>query len=102
MGDESFSGRLKRLREAAGLSQSQLAQRAGMHRLGVAKRERGLRGPTWATVQALARALGLNCLAFTDEGERPAPAPPEGERPPVKPRAGRPPKKADQATGPAG
>ena len=95
MSELSFAARLRRLREAAGVSQADLADRSGMHRFGVAKLEQGLREPAWATVQALAKALGVNCLAFTDE----APAFPVvsgGERP-AKPRAGRPRKARPEA-----
>jgi len=92
-----FSKRLKQLREQAGLSQQDLADRADMHRFGIAKIEQGLREPSWATVQALAKALGTNCLAFVDEDDAEEPA---NLSPPGKP--GRPRKaSATGATGPA-
>ena len=62
----SFAERLKELREKAGFSQAELAKRAGMHLFGVAKLEQGQREPTWATVQALAEALGVECTAFKE------------------------------------
>jgi transcriptional regulator with XRE-family HTH domain len=62
----SFAERLKELRKKAGLSQAKLAKRAGMHLFGVTKLEQGYREPTWATVQALAEALGVECTAFTE------------------------------------
>jgi DNA-binding XRE family transcriptional regulator len=62
--DLSFGARLKQLREQAGLTQPELAERAGMNRFGIAKLEQGVREPTWATVQALCQALGLSCAAF--------------------------------------
>jgi transcriptional regulator with XRE-family HTH domain len=65
-----FAERLKTLREAQGLTQEDLAERAGMHRMGLAKLEHGSRKPTWETVQALAKALGVDCTAF-QEGEPP-------------------------------
>ena len=52
----AFNQRLKELREAAGLTQAQLAERAGLHRMGVAKLEQGQREPAWPTLQALASA----------------------------------------------
>lgn len=52
-----FAARLKSLRESAGLTQQDLASKAGMQKLGVAKLEQGLSEPTWATVQALAKAF---------------------------------------------
>jgi transcriptional regulator with XRE-family HTH domain len=79
----SFGERLKRLREGAGLSQRELAEKAGMHQFGVAKLEQGLREPSWATVQALAAALGVDCLAFTGTGES---GPPPEKRGPGRPR----------------
>src|SRR5262245_38289983 len=66
-GEPRFARRLKELREAAGLTQQQLGERAGMHKLSVAKLEQGLREPSWATVQALADALGVSCEAFREE-----------------------------------
>ena len=79
---QTFGGRLKQLREQAGLTQQELADRAGMHRFGVAKLERDERQPSWATVQALAKALGTSCLAFEGTAE------PAGDKPP--PKRGRP------------
>jgi transcriptional regulator with XRE-family HTH domain len=78
----AFAARLKALRGAAGLTQEQLADAAGMHKLGIAKLEQGLREPTWATVQALARALGVTCLDFVaKEGEAVEYSPPQMGRP---------------------
>jgi putative transcriptional regulator len=70
----AFAVRLKALREAAGLSQAQLAERAGLHLGAIFKLEQGRREPTWATVQTLAKALGVTCLAFADEPPAAAPA----------------------------
>ena len=65
----AFMDRLKAARTQAGLSQAELAEKAGMHRFGVAKLEQGVRQPTWETVQALAAALGTDCRAFVDAWE---------------------------------
>jgi transcriptional regulator with XRE-family HTH domain len=59
-----FARRLKVLREGAGLTQSQLAERAGLHLGAVFKLEQGRREPSWATVQALCVALGVSCEEF--------------------------------------
>ncbi len=57
----SFGERLRQLREAAGLTQEQLAERAGLTAKGVGALERGERQrPYRHTVQALAAALGLS------------------------------------------
>jgi transcriptional regulator with XRE-family HTH domain len=85
-----FAEKLRHLREAAGLTQTQLAEKAGMHRQGIAKLERGEREPTWATVQALADALGVSCDVLRTT---PPPAS-EAAREPAAPR-GRPRKQAE-------
>lgn len=57
----SFARRLRRMRDAAGLSQEELALRAGMTAKGVGAIERGVRRyPYPHTVRALADALGLS------------------------------------------
>jgi len=62
-----FGPRLRWLRENAGLTQAELAERAGLHSQGVVKLERGEREPAWSTLLALASALGVSVGAFTEE-----------------------------------
>jgi len=63
-----FAVKLKALREAAGMTQAGLAEAAGLHLSVVFKIEQGVReDPSWATVKALAKALGVDCTAFDDE-----------------------------------
>jgi transcriptional regulator with XRE-family HTH domain len=81
MSADNFAGRLKELREQAGLSQEELADRAGLNKFSVARYEQGRRMPAWGSVIALARALGVKCDAF----EVPPATVPE-------PKRGRPPK----------
>ena len=58
---ESFGERLRRLREAAGLTQEQLAERAGLSSNAIAALESGRRQrPYSSTMQALSDALGLS------------------------------------------
>jgi transcriptional regulator with XRE-family HTH domain len=80
---ETFGQVLRRLRDAADLSQMDLAVRAGLNLFTVAKLEQGKREPTWDTVQALAAALGVSCEEFVT---RPSPPPPAD---PGEPRKGR-------------
>jgi transcriptional regulator with XRE-family HTH domain len=88
----AFGHRLRELRERAGLTQTQLAESAGMHRQGIVKLERGEREPAWSTLLALAGALDVDLNAF-GQG-------PETDLPPRGP--GRPPKRSKQAApGPA-
>ncbi len=56
---DDFTIRLKALREKAGLTQAQLAQKAGLSPQAIAALEQGTRGPTWETVRRLAMALGV-------------------------------------------
>jgi transcriptional regulator with XRE-family HTH domain len=61
-----FAARLQALRVAAGLTQAQLAEKAGMHLGGLTKLEQGLREPSWPVVLDLARALQVSVEAFMD------------------------------------
>ena len=63
----SFADTLKRLRQEAGMTKTDLAAKAGLHRMGLVKLERGERQPSWETVQALAKALGVTCSAFEEQ-----------------------------------
>ncbi len=65
----AFHGRLRELREAAGLTQGELAERAGLSIAGVTQLEQGRRKPAWETVQKLAIALGVGIEAFNEPAE---------------------------------
>lgn len=67
MSAANFAGRLKELRVGAGLTQEGLATRAKLSKAGIADLEQGRREPAWATVIALAEALGVTCQAFLEE-----------------------------------
>jgi transcriptional regulator with XRE-family HTH domain len=56
---EGFAGRLRGLREAAGLTQAELSQRSGTHPTTVVKLEREERAPSLRLAAALAAALGV-------------------------------------------
>jgi len=90
-----FARKLAELREAKGLSKYRLAELAGLTHQAMSLLESGKSEPTWATVQKLALALGVDCTAFTD---------PELQLPEAQPpkKAGRPRKdKADVEAPPA-
>jgi transcriptional regulator with XRE-family HTH domain len=53
----TFGRNLKRLRSAVGLSQEELAARAGLHRTYVSSVERGRRNVSLENIYALAKAL---------------------------------------------
>jgi len=54
----AFGSRVRELREAEGVSQEVLAQRAGLHRTYVGSVERGERNVSLLNMQRLADALG--------------------------------------------
>src|SRR5262249_10576592 len=91
---ETFAGRLQQLREAAALSQYELAKRAGLTRQTLSRLEAGGSEPTWTTVRLLARVLGIPVASF-EVGELPLPNPGAG-RPRGRPRKGT----AEQAAAP--
>lgn len=61
---DDFAIRLKTLRDEAGFTQAQLAEKAGLSPQGIASLEQGTRGPTWDTVRRLAMALGVGEQEF--------------------------------------
>lgn len=77
-----FAGRLKDLREAAGLSQTQLAEKVGTSVRNISRLETGVQEATWPTILALCEILGVDCTAFTKEPAKRAPA--KRGRPPVR------------------
>jgi transcriptional regulator with XRE-family HTH domain len=82
-----FAARVRELRAAAGLTQAQLAERAGMHLHGLTKLEQGDREPAWSSVLDLARALGVDVGAFVAEQDLEAPragAADSGKAPPAR------------------
>lgn len=62
--DPAFGRRLRELRDAAGLTQAQLGEQAGMLPHALARLERGEREPGWGTVLKLAEALGVSTEEF--------------------------------------
>lgn len=65
----SFAGELRRLRQAQGLSQEELAEAIGVDRTTIAKLEAGGRRPRRKTARVLAQVLGVTLaeLAASDE-----------------------------------
>ena len=57
-GRASLGDRIRRLRESEGMTQEQLAEAAGIGRVTLVRIENGGRSPRYATLTALAKALG--------------------------------------------
>lgn len=64
---EAFAANLRKLREAKGYSQEELASRAGLDRTYVSGCERGIRNPSLASVEKLANALNIPAKEFLNE-----------------------------------
>jgi transcriptional regulator with XRE-family HTH domain len=58
--EKRFGRRIRGLREAMGISQEELADRAGMHRTYLGGIERGERNPALKNISALAKALEVD------------------------------------------
>ena len=60
---------LRQHRQAAGLSQESLADRAGLHRTAVSLIERGQRSPSVETLQRICAALGIPVSRLLSDAE---------------------------------
>ena len=69
-------GNLKRLREAKGWSQEELADHAGVHRTYVSGVERGIRNPTVTVLLKLAQGLEAPLWELVREAVAPDSPPP--------------------------
>ena len=61
---KEFGERLKALREAAGLTQSELSRRSTVPQQTISRYESGLSEAVWSNVLLLAQALEVDCTAF--------------------------------------
>jgi transcriptional regulator with XRE-family HTH domain len=86
----SFADKLKALRDHLGLTQKQLAEKAGLAQHSIANLEQGIRLPTVKTLFALAGALGTTVEELMKNG-----SPDETLKRPKRPR-GRPSKPAEE------
>jgi transcriptional regulator with XRE-family HTH domain len=66
MAETAFGRRLAELRKAAGMSQSELAEKSGVSAAGIRNLEQGRREPALGTAIALARGLGVGVGEFDE------------------------------------
>lgn len=64
-----FGPRLRELRSQSGLTQAELATKAGIRQASITDYERGKTDATWTMVVRLAHALGVTPDAFLREAE---------------------------------
>jgi transcriptional regulator with XRE-family HTH domain len=63
---ERFGANLRRLREAAGLTQLELGHRCNLQNTVISRYERGLRDPQLEAIAALAEGLGVRAADLVD------------------------------------
>jgi transcriptional regulator with XRE-family HTH domain len=68
---EAVGQAIRNLRQGQGLSQEELAHRAGVHRTYIGGIERGERNPTVESLKKIADGLGLDPAAILLEASRP-------------------------------
>ena len=78
----NFNELLRDLRSKAGLTQEQLADKAGIPLPSLRGHEQGQRVPSWASVVRLAKALGVSTDVFSecDEVRKPSAKKPARKR----------------------
>ena len=64
---ERFGTNLRRLREAAGLTQMELGNRCNMQNSVISRYERGLRDPQLEAIAALAEGLGVRAADLVED-----------------------------------
>ncbi len=86
MAGAGFAERLRELRQSAGLTQMQLAERAGVALRTISSLEQGLYEATWPTVVALCQALAVPCTVFMESAAEAGKGRPPTKRPRGRPR----------------
>jgi transcriptional regulator with XRE-family HTH domain len=64
-----FAQRLRELRDRAGLSEAKLAEASGVSFASIHEYGLGRRKPSFEAVGKIARALGVSCEAFMNDGQ---------------------------------
>jgi len=70
-----LASQLLALRLAAGLTQAELAERAGLSQADISRYERGLGNPTSTTIEGIAAALGAHLELVRNDEQKPQPEP---------------------------
>ena len=68
--EKKFGERVRELRQTKGLSQEELAFKAGVHRTYLGGIERGERNPSLKNIDSIANALGITLAELFLFGER--------------------------------
>lgn len=69
--EQTYGQTLRKLREASGMSQEELAFKTDLHRTYISQLERDLKSPSLRTVTTIAGAFGLTLLEFVQRMSEP-------------------------------
>jgi transcriptional regulator with XRE-family HTH domain len=67
--EKRYGEELKRVRTCLGISQEELADRAGVHTSYISQLERGIKSPTLGVMTQIAKALGCHAWAMVKIAE---------------------------------
>ena len=65
---EEKGSRIKELREAAGMTQTELADKIGVSKSVISAYEKGIRNPSESVLQSIAEIFGVSFLSFYKRG----------------------------------
>lgn len=77
----AFGERIRQLRQAAGMTQEDLAERCGLFRTYMSRIETGKANPTLSMIHALATSLGVSMVELFDDATPVRKAPRSSPRP---------------------
>ena len=66
---KSMGAKIKELRETAGMTQTELADKVGVSKSVVSAYEKGIRNPSNKTLQLIANTFGVSLLSFFEKGQ---------------------------------
>jgi len=65
---DHVGGRIRHFREAAGLTQEELAEKSGLPQSHISRLETGRHSPSWLTLEKIAKPLGINPSELASSG----------------------------------
>ncbi len=66
--ENKFGTRIKELRDASGMTQTELAERIGVSKSVISAYEKGIRNPSHKVIQSVAEVFGTSVLSFYEKG----------------------------------
>ena len=66
--ETNFGTKIKELRDASGMTQTELAERIGVSKSVISAYEKGIRNPSHKVIQSIAEVFGISALSFYERG----------------------------------